>query len=382
MRLNGLSLSKQPLTTALKMGLTTLISFSLLGCNPSNDSDTQNDKAPATLTESIASEQDYLSSSDSSDKVIVYSYRPEHIIQPLLDTFTTDTGIATELKVYRGDSLVDKFIESPETVEADLVFLVDAMRFQILADAGLFRPLPQQALDSIPQGFKSNDDLWLGLGVRARSAVWKKSEFAPRGPADLKDLAVSAKLCFREGEHIYNRSFVGWLIENYSENFAKEWASVIFSNRQEINGGDRVQIAAVAEDKCDVAIVNHYYLAMLGQQDPELLNTLSFGWQSPNTPVQTNISGIAVTQQGENKNGADQLAVWLTQEQNAKRYASSVFELPLNWQEKPEYIAPQLVEFSQLKSSSTFPANFAEQWQSAGQILENTLNNLDISSTP
>jgi iron(III) transport system substrate-binding protein len=347
----------------------TLIACLLIGCNPSTEeASTETSPLPSAAEASTAALENeptdtMVSSAETEQQVIVYSYRPEPVIRPLLDAFSAETGIETQLKIYPGDSLLAQYHQEPSNIEADLLVLVDAMRFQILADANHLRPLPQAALDHIPDGFKARDDLWLGLGVRARAALWKDPQYAPAEASDLISLAEQARVCVREGMHIYNRSFLSWLIATEGEDTAQEWATAIYPNREPIVGGDRAQIAAVLEGNCDVALVNHYYLAMLAQQDTgtELLDTLTFGWQDPNTPVQTNISGIAVTQQGANTAAADQLAIWLSRPENAQRYAASVFELPVNWQQQPEAVAPHVAAFSQLQPATVRPADFADQ---------------------
>lgn len=379
-------------TLTTRLGLLTLTACLMMGCNPASESPAtetataaESTSAPEPASDEMISdlaEQETTELAQSATQVIVYSYRPEQVVQPLLDAFTAETGIETQLKVYPGDSLLAHYHQSPDTIEADLLVLVDAMRFQILADANILRPLPQAALEQIPEGFKAKDDLWLGLGVRARAALWKDAQFAPAGPADLIPLAEQGRICIREGMHIYNRSFLGWLIATDSETTAQAWATAIYPQRAAIAGGDRAQIAALMEGHCDVALVNHYYLAMLTHQDPALLDSLTFGWQDPDTPVQTNISGIAVTQQGANTAAADQLAIWLSRPENAQRYAASVFELPVNWQTQPEAIAPHVAAFSQLQPSSVYPADFADQLQTASERLDAVLSSADNPTTP
>lgn len=379
-------------TLTTRLGLLILTACLMMGCNPSSESPAaeteatvESSSAPAPSSDEMIADLDAQEATELTEsvaQVIVYSYRPEQVVQPLLDAFTAETGIETQLKVYPGDSLLAHYHQSPDTAEADLLILVDAMRFQILADANILRPLPHAALEQIPEGFKARDDLWLGLGVRARAALWKDAQFAPTGPADLIPLAEQGRVCVREGMHIYNRSFLGWLIATDSESTAQEWAAAIYPQRATIAGGDRAQIAALMEGHCDVALINHYYLAMLAHQDPELLNSLTFGWQDPNTPVQTNISGIAVTQQGANAAAADQLAIWLSRPENAQRYAASVFELPVNWQTQPEAIAPHVAVFSHLQPSSVYPADFADQWQAASELLDAVLSSANNPTTP
>ncbi|WP_417578662.1 hypothetical protein [Nitrincola sp.] len=381
-------------TLATRLGILALMVCLLMGCNPSTDAPAEEAQAQPAAEVAEASEIDEatqdLADSDAAEpsstpmQVIVYSYRPEPVIRPLLDAFSEETGIETQLKIYPGDSLLSQYHQDPDSIAADLLVLVDAMRFQILADANHLRPLPQAALDYIPDGFKARDDLWLGLGVRARAALWKDSQYAPAGPADLIQLAEHARVCVREGMHIYNRSFLSWLIATEGEAMAQDWAAAVYPQRQPVNGGDRAQIAALLDDSCDVALVNHYYLAMLAQQDTDtdLLNTLTFGWQDPNTPVQTNISGIAVTRQGANAEAADQLAAWLSRPENAQSYAASVFELPVNWQQQPEAVAPHVAAFSQLQPSTVFPADFADQWLPASELLQAVVNTADAQTTP
>jgi iron(III) transport system substrate-binding protein len=81
---------------------------------------------------------------------------------------------------------------------------------------------------------------------------------------ELADEAWRGRVCVRSSSNIYNQSLVASLIEHHGTTEAETWGRGLVANfARPPEGNDTAQVRAVAVGQCDVAIVNHYYLARL-----------------------------------------------------------------------------------------------------------------------
>src|SRR5262245_35839867 len=79
-------------------------------------------------------------------EVNVYSYRQENLIKPLLDQFTTDTGIKVNLVTGEADALFQRLETEGENTPADVLLTTDAGRLYRAKQAGLLQPLSSEVL--------------------------------------------------------------------------------------------------------------------------------------------------------------------------------------------------------------------------------------------
>ena len=71
-----------------------------------------------------------------ADEVNVYSHRQPELIQPLMDAFTAETGIAVNL-AFVDKGMVERLVAEGDRSPADLVLTVDIARLAQVVDAGV-----------------------------------------------------------------------------------------------------------------------------------------------------------------------------------------------------------------------------------------------------
>src|SRR5262245_61192136 len=82
-----------------------------------------------------------LATGAAADGVVnVYSYRQPELIKPLLDAFTADTGIKTNV-LFLDKGLEEKIAEEGANSPADVILTVDIGRLQAAEDKGVTQPL-------------------------------------------------------------------------------------------------------------------------------------------------------------------------------------------------------------------------------------------------
>ena len=270
--------------------------------------------------------------------VNVYSYRQEFLIKPMLDEFTKETGIKVNT-VYIKDGLVDRLKQEGKLSPADIVLTVDISRLEELVAAGVTQPISSDTVNAnIPANLRGNE--WVALTKRAR-AVYSSKERVGKLPAtftyqDLAKPELKGKVCVRSGKHPYNVSLVASIIAHDGEAAAKAWLEGVKANlAQKPQGGDRDQVKAIMEGKCDYSLGNSYYFgAMLkNEKEPEQKEwakavEINFPNQET-TGTHVNVSGVALTKHAPNKDEALKLIDFLTGDVAQKQYAEDNNEYPV-----------------------------------------------------
>ena len=270
--------------------------------------------------------------------VNVYSYRQEFLIKPMLDEFTKETGIKVNT-VYIKDGLVDRLKQEGKLSPADIVLTVDISRLEELVAAGVTQPISSDIVNAnIPANLRGNE--WVALTKRAR-AVYSSKERVGKLPAtftyqDLAKPELKGKVCVRSGKHPYNVSLVASMIAHDGEAAAKAWLEGVKANlAQKPQGGDRDQVKAIMEGKCDYSLGNSYYFgAMLkNEKEPEQKEwakavEINFPNQET-TGTHVNVSGVALTKHAPNKDEALKLIDFLTGDVAQKQYAEDNNEYPV-----------------------------------------------------
>mgnify|MGYP006187277547 CR=1 FL=1 len=80
-----------------------------------------------------------------ADEVNIYSHRQPELIQPLLDAFTAETGITTNI-AFVDKGMVERLVAEGDRSPADLVLTVDIARLTQVVDAGVTQAVESEVL--------------------------------------------------------------------------------------------------------------------------------------------------------------------------------------------------------------------------------------------
>src|SRR5262245_57778978 len=203
-------------------------------------------------------------------EVNIYSYREPQLIDPLLKAFADKTGIKTNI-VYASAGLNERLAAEGQNSPADLLFTVDAGRLSEAKDAGLTQALESSVLQAaIPAQLRDPDGHWFGLTMRARIIYASKERVAQDAISyeDLADPKWKGKVCMRSGQHVYNTSLIATMIAHSGEEATQAWLRGVKANlAQKPAGGDREQARDIYSGKCDIALGNTYYMALLAKNE-------------------------------------------------------------------------------------------------------------------
>jgi iron(III) transport system substrate-binding protein len=272
----------------------------------------------------------------AGESVNVYSYRQPFLIKPMFDAFTRETGIAVNV-VHARKGLVERLKQEGANSPADLIFTVDIGRLTDAMNAGVTQPVRNATLKAnIPPHYRDPDYHWFGLTTRARIIVASKDRVAPGEISTYEDLAEpkwKGRVCTRSAKHAYMVALTAGMIAHHGEARAEKWLRGVKANlARKPQGNDRAQVKAIMEGVCDVAIINHYYMGKMINDEKqaswaESVNIVFPNQQSYGTHM--NVSGMALTKSAPNRDNAVKLMVFLSDDLAQQMYAEQNFEYPI-----------------------------------------------------
>src|SRR5690606_38966717 len=105
----------------------------------------------------------------AAEQVNICSFRQPYLMQPILDAFTKETGIKTNV-VADGTGILERLKREGRNSPADLVLTVDIGNLNELVQSGVAQPVKTEILEkNIPSQYRDPDGIWYGLTLRARN---------------------------------------------------------------------------------------------------------------------------------------------------------------------------------------------------------------------
>lgn len=268
--------------------------------------------------------------------VNIYTTRQPELIQPVMDAFTAETGIAVNL-AYVQDGIVERLQAEGARSPADLVMTVDIANLQKIVDGGVIQAVDSDVLTaSVPAELRSDENLWFALTTRARIVYASKDRVADGEITTYEDLASDAwegRICTRSGVHNYNLALVSALIEHHGVEYTRQWAADVRENlARKPEGNDRAQVRAIWAGECDISLGNTYYMGKMltNEEQQEWADSVRIVFPTfENGGTHVNVSGVALTQAAPNKDEAIQLMEFLVSPTAQAIYAETNFEYPV-----------------------------------------------------
>lgn len=270
----------------------------------------------------------------TADELVVYSARKEHLIKPLFDAYTKETGTKISYVTDKAGPLLQRLKAEGKNTRADLLVTVDAGNLWHAGQQDVLQSVDSKVLQAnIPASLRDPDNRWFGLSLRARTIVYstervKKEELTTYEA--LGEETWKGRLLLRTSKKVYNQSLVAMLIAEHGESKAEQivraWvgnlAAAPFSN-------DTKVMEAILAGQGDAGVVNTYYFGRLLKKNPAL--KLALYWPNQNsTGVHVNISGAGVTKFAKNREGAIKFMEWLSSVDAQNLFADANMEYPVN----------------------------------------------------
>lgn len=308
--------------------------------------------------------------------VNIYSYRQPDIIKPVLDAFTAETGIKTQV-LFLDKGLEERIAAEGENSPADVILTVDIARLTSAKEKGITQALDDATVNAnLPAEYRDPEGHWFGVTKRARVVYASKERVKDTAItyADLADPKWKGKICIRSGQHDYNLALFSAAIAHWGPEKTEEWMKGLRANlARKPDGGDRPQAKAIAAGECDIALGNTYYVGLMrtNEKDPEekvwgnAINVIFPTFENGGTHV--NISGAALAKHAPNRENGVKLIEFLSSNKAQQVYAAQTFEYPV----EPGLPASDVVNSFGTLNADTLPlAEIAKNRKAASEMVD------------
>ncbi|MFL1380799.1 extracellular solute-binding protein [Nocardiopsis protaetiae] len=269
---------------------------------------------------------------EGDGNLVLYSGRSEDLIAPLIEQFTEETGIEVEVRYGSTGEIAALLLEEGDATPAQVFLSQDAGALGELTSAGLASTLPAEIADTVPDGFTSTDDSWVGVTGRARVIAYDGEEYTedeiPDAVADLVDSEWSGEIAFAPGNASF-QSFVTALRVLEGEEAAQEWVEGVAGNDPVLTESNGDSLELVNTGAAGLGLINHYYWfeAAAEAGADNMRAQLKFLPGDPGGIV--NVTGAAVLAGAEGDPDALAFVEYLVSDAGQTYFAETTYEYPL-----------------------------------------------------
>ena len=275
----------------------------------------------------------------------IYAGRSQTLVQPLLEQFSKDTGIAIKVRYGDGTDLALGILEEGKQSPADIYLTQDIGALGALKAEQRLQALPKGILDRVPEQFRSPDGLWVGLSGRARVIAYNTDRLKPASmPKSVLDYAQPE---WKGRIGLVPRSdgfpeFVTAMRLTKGQEFTKRWLTDLRANNPKLYPNNVAALTAVANGEVDVALVNHYYLYRFLAEQGEGIKARNYYFDNGDLGGLFLVSGVAILDTSKHREAADRFIEYLLTKQTQQYFANETHEYPLIVELKPEAALPPL----------------------------------------
>lgn len=305
--------------------------------------------APSAATPGAPAATAGSTASDDPGTLVVYSGRSESLVAPIIAQFEEASGIDVQVRYGSTPEIAATLLEEGANSPADLFFAQDPGGLGAVAQAGLFAPLPPEALAAVPARFRSPEDLWVGISGRARVIVYNTDTLSPADlPTNIADF-TDPKWAGRLGWAPTNGSFQAMVTAMrvvWGEDETRQWLQGIQANEATQFEGNTPIVEAVAAGEVEVGFVNHYYLYRFLQEQGDGFKARNQFLTGGGPGSLIMVAGVGRLANGGNEANALQFIQFMLSPAAQEYFANQTFEYPLVEGVVPPSSLPALEELS------------------------------------
>jgi iron(III) transport system substrate-binding protein len=204
------------------------------------------------------------------ETLTVYSGREEELVKPLFDRFQQETGVKVEVRYGDSAELAATIHEEGGNTPADVFFAQDPGSLGAVADR--LEELPQEILDRVPAHFRDDGGRWIGTSGRSRVIVYNTDALSeselPGSVYDLTDPKWKGKVGVAPTNASF-QAFVTVMRLTEGEDKTRQWLEDLKANGVKFYEKNTPIVEAVAAGEVELGLVNHYYLYLVKEEQPD-----------------------------------------------------------------------------------------------------------------
>ncbi|MEP3428961.1 MAG: Fe(3+) ABC transporter substrate-binding protein [Roseibium sp.] len=309
-------------------------------------------------------------------EVNIYSYRQPFLIQPLLDAYTSQTGVKANV-IYAKKGLGERISAEGANSPADVLLTVDIGRLDGAKQLGITQPVVSDVVNkNIPAQYRDPEGHWVGLTNRAR-IIYASRDRVDQDSITYEELADPkwrGRICTRSGQHVYSIGLIASMVAHHGEAKAEEWLVGVRDNlARKPAGNDRAQVKSIFAGECDISIGNTYYMGKMETNDKEPEQkewAKSVRIMFPNSEDRgshVNLAGVVLAKNAPNKDNAVKLIEFLTSADAQKIYAEINFEYPVT---PGVDVSERVQSWGELKPDALPLADVANNRKTASELVD------------
>ena len=265
---------------------------------------------------------------EGSDSLVVYSGREEELVGPLLARFEKATGV--DLEVRYGDSaeLAATIAEEGDNSPADVFFAQDPGSLGAVAAEGLLEKLPDDVLERVDERWRDDDGRWVGTSGRSRVLVYNTEAVAenelPDSVFDLTDPVWKGRIGIAPTNASF-QAFVTAMRLDVGDERTRRWLEDLQANDPKVYEKNTPIVEAAAAGEIDVGLVNHYYLYLVREEQPDApIANHFFAEGDPGALV--SVAGVGVLASSDEQETAAALVEYLLSDEGQRFYVEEAEE--------------------------------------------------------
>lgn len=270
---------------------------------------------------------------ESDNTFTLYSGRDEGLIQPLIDQFEESSGIEVDVRYGNTAELGALLLEEGEQTPAQVFLSQDAGALGALSSAGLFTTLPEDVTATVPAGFTSTDDSWVGVTGRARVIVYDgealEADDVPVSVDELTDPDWSGRVGFAPSNASFQAFITAYRVLK-GEEAADEWVAALAANDPQIFENNGAVLTAVNEGVVETGLINHYYWFRQAAETGEENMRAQLSYPESGDPGSiVNVTGAGILSNAAQDADALEFVEFLVSADAQQYFVEETFEYPL-----------------------------------------------------
>lgn len=306
-----------------------------------------------------------------SDELVIYSGRNENLIGPLLERYAEESGVDIRVKYADTGETLATLLEEGDNTRADVFISQDAGALGVLAERGMFAPLPQGLVDKVEDGFADPELRWVGLTGRVRVIAYNTDAVSEAEVPDSVFDVLDPKWKGRVGFPPTNASFIAYvsaLRAEFGDDRAREFLEGLKANDAQRFENNILVLNAIASGEIDLGLVNHYYLyAELTEQGDVPVENHYPGADDEGEGTFVNMSGVAVLDGSDQSEEALDFVEFLLGDEAQEYFREETSEYPLSRSVDP---IDELPPLESLRTFDVDPARIGEHLETTVEMIK------------
>jgi iron(III) transport system substrate-binding protein len=262
----------------------------------------------------------------SDDTLTVYSGREEELVAPLFEMFTEETGIDVEVRYGDSAELAATIAEEGGNSPADVFFAQDpgslgAVESQLSA-------LPSDVLGRVESRFRDGDGRWTGTSGRSRVLVYNTDALSEDEVPDSVLELIDERWDGRIGIAPTNASFQAFVTAmrlSEGDEPTRAWLNDLQDLHPKIYEKNTPIVEAAASGEIDLGLVNHYYLYLVREEQPDAPIANHF-LAAGDPGALVSVAGAGVLSSSDQQDDAERFVQYLLSDEGQRFYVDEAEE--------------------------------------------------------